>query len=650
MIPTEPIAATDAELRDLLVSADIPVLCMVLVHLTGDRRWIDAPFQPKRDISFFADESGGMPDAVQAEVREEAFQQLAALRDGAPLAAALPSEELLAEMMSVCVAEQVGGEYVRMMLEEMGLADRDELWQRETPPVPPEGFRVLIVGAGMSGICLGWKLGQAGIPYTIVEKNERLGGTWWENTYPEVGCDVPNHFYSFSKRPNLDWSGYFSKGQEILSYLEQCAAEFGVLPHVRCGAEATTVTWDEQKASWTAELQLADGSTDTVTASVVVSAVGQLNRPKLPDIDGLDSFAGPVFHTARWRHDVSLEGKRVAVIGTGASAMQLLRTTADIADRVVIFQRSPQWAIPARDYHRRVSPDKRWLFQHVPFYLGWYRFTLAWRFGDHLLPSVEIDPAWAHPERSVSARNDRHREYLTEFIRSEIGENHPDLLAKAIPGYPPYGKRILVDNHWFRTLTRTNVDLVTDRIERVTSTGVLLETGEEFPVDVIVLATGFEASKLVWPLEVRGRGGVTLRDLWGDDDAQAYLGITVPGFPNLFCMYGPNTNLGHGGSIIFVAECQARYVMACLTMLLERGLPSLEVRREVFDDYIRRLDEAHARLIWSHTGMDTWYRNKHGRVVSILPWRLIDYWELTRDVDPGDFVESASRAPAALQR
>ena len=502
MLTTDPITATDAEIRAHLVEADIPVLCMVLVHLTGERRWIEPPFLPKRDISFFADESGGMPVEVGDEVREAAFRELVRLRDGGSLPAELPSVALLSEMMSVCVAEQIGEEYVRMMLEEMGIADRDEPWQPQRDRVVPDGFSVLIVGAGMSGICLGWKLGQAGIPYRIVEKNEHLGGTWWENTYPEAGCDVPNHFYSFSKRPNPDWTGYFSKSEEINAYLEQCAGEFGVLPHIRYGAEAVEVAWDEAAAAWTATLRLADGSTDTETASVVISAVGQLNRPKLPDIAGLDAYAGPMFHTARWDHSVSLEGKRVAVIGTGASAMQLLRTTAETAAHTTVFQRSAQWAVPVRDYHREVSASKRWLIHHVPFYLGWYRFTLAWRFGDHLLPSVTIDPEWAHPERSVSQRNDRHREYLAEYIESEIGDR-PELLAKAMPSYPPYGKRILMDNHWFRTLTRDDVDLVTDPIERITEKGVLLQSGQELEFNVIVLASGFETTKMVWPC--RGR-------------------------------------------------------------------------------------------------------------------------------------------------
>ena len=637
------ITADDAEIRAALAVADVPVLLMVLVHLTGERRWIEAPFQPRRDMSFFADESGGLPDEVQAEVRDAAFRALVALREGAGVPEGLPDTAQLAEMMSVCVAERLADEYVPMMLEEMALSPRDATWARAVPPVPPPGFRVLIIGAGVSGLYLAAKLEKAGIPYVIVEKNDDIGGTWLENTYPEAGCDVPNHFYSYSDRPNPNWTGYFSKGPEILAYLRDCATEFGVLPYVRLGAEVTLAEYDEVASEWTVHLRLADGSTDTMSATVVVSAVGQLNRPKLPNIPGIDDFAGPIFHTARWRHDVDLAGKRVAVVGTGASAMQLVRTTAEVAGHLTVFQRSAQWAIPSRDYHREVSTEQQWLLRFVPFYAAWYRFTLAWRFGDHLLPSVRIDPAWEHAERSVSARNDKHRVYLTNYIKSELGDRL-DLLEKVLPDYPPYGKRILVDNEWFRTMMRDDVELVTDPIERITATGIRLRSGEELPFDVIVLASGFETSKLLWPMEVRGRGGETLRDLWGDDDARAYLGITVPGFPNLFCLYGPNTNLGHGGSIIFVAECQVRYVMACLTEMLEGGIGELEVREEVWADYIERLDAAHDELIWSHRGMDTWYRNAHGRVVSILPWRLVDYWQLTREPDLGDFAATPAGA------
>ena len=636
MATVEQIPVTRDDVDAALADADMPVLLMVLVHLTGERKWIEEPFLPKRDIAFFADESGGLSDDAQQEVRDAASQAVLAFHEGRLDIPAEPPEALYNEMMSVCVGEEVPEEYLLMLLEEMGLRSRDPEWSKQPDPSELAGLSVLIVGAGVCGICVAAKLEAAGVDYRIVEKNDRLGGTWYENRYPEVAVDVPNHFYSFSFRPNPDWSEYFSDAEEIEAYLESCAEEFGIVERIRFDTEVTRASWDSERNEWRVELELADGSIETTTANVLVSAVGQLNRPKIPAIKGLDSFDGPLFHTAGWDHSVSLEGKRVAVVGTGASAMQLVRTTADAAERLFIFQRSPQWAIPNPDYHRSVSEAKHWLISHVPFYGRWYRFTLAWRFGDHLHPSIQRDPDWPHPERAVSKRNDRHRQFLTDHIVNELGER-TDLLEKVLPDYPPYGKRILIDNDWFKTMTRDDVELITSAVAEVTPSGVVTADGEEFDVDVIVLATGFEATRLLWPMEAVGRDGKTVREVWGDDDARAYLGLTVPAFPNLFCMYGPNTNLGHGGSIIFIAECQTRYLVGCLMRMIEGGIAALECKPEVYDDYNERLDEAHGRMIWTHPGMDTWYRNKYGRVVSIMPWRLVDYWNMTLAPDLDDF-------------
>jgi 4-hydroxyacetophenone monooxygenase len=636
MATVEQIVTGREEVEATLADADVPVLLMVLVHLTGERRWLEEPFLPKRDIAFFADESGGLAEEAQAEVRQAACDAIVAFHAGALEPPATPSEDLYATMMSVCVGEEVPAEYVPMMLEEMGLRERDPSWTRQPPADALGDFRVLIVGAGVSGICAAAKLEGAGIKYEIVEKNERIGGTWHENTYPEAGVDVPNHFYSFSFRPNPDWTSYFSKGEEIETYLEDSAAAFGVLDRIQLGREVVRASYDEGRAEWDVELRLSDGSRETTTCNVLVSAVGQLNRPKLPAIKGLDSFEGPAFHTAQWDHDVELEGKRVAVIGTGASAMQLARSTADKAEQLLIFQRSPQWAIPNRDYHRSVTPTKQWLLRHVPFYGRWYRFSLAWRFGDHLHPTIQRDPEWPHPERAVSKRNDRHRQFLTDYIVSELGDR-TDLLDKVLPDYPPYGKRVLVDNEWFKTVGRDDVELITSAVAEVTSTSVIAEDGTEHEVDVIILATGFEVTRLLWPMELVGRDGRTVREVWGDDDARAYLGMTVPGFPNLFCLYGPNTNLGHGGSIIFIAECQTRYLLGCLMGMLEDGIAAIECKQDAYDAYNEGLDEAHANMIWTHPGMDTWYRNKYGRVVSIMPWRLVDYWKMTESPTLDDY-------------
>ena len=624
------------ELVVLLKAADIPVLLMVLVHLTGDKRWIEAPYLPARDLAFFPDESGGLSDSIQGEIRSAACEALVAYYDGALDVSPEPSDQVFARMMSVCVGEPFPPEYLTMVLEEMGFRDRDPPWSHKPSSAAVEGFKVLVIGAGMSGLCAAIKLRKANIPFTVVEKNPRVGGTWYENRYPGVGCDVPNHFYSYSFRPNMDWTEYFSSGEEIEEYFQTCSREYDILDRIQFRTEAIKAEFDRDTSLWRVTLRGDNGDIITEFANIVVFAAGQLNRPKYPDIEGLRSFAGLCFHTARWPENLSLRGKRVVVVGTGASAMQLAPTVANQAERITIFQRSAQWTIPTRDYHRIVSEEKKWLLNHVPFYGGWYRFSLIWRYSDRLLASVRRDPAWPHPQRSLNARNDRHRQILTDYIQEELSER-TDLLDKALPKYPPYGKRILVDNGWFRTLKRDNVEIITDSISRITIDSVVTRTGAEYPADVIVFATGFQAAQALGAVEVGVKGGRSLNDVWGDDNPKAYLGMTVPGFPNLFFLYGPNTNLGHGGSIIFVAECQVRYVLAFVKRMLEEKIREIECRQDAHDEYNKRVDEEHSNLIWTHPGMNSWYRNKAGRIFSVMPWRLVDYWQFTREPNFDDF-------------
>jgi 4-hydroxyacetophenone monooxygenase len=627
------------ELQTALKDADLPILLMVLMQLTGDRRWIEPPFRPVRDSSVFADESGGLPPEVQEEVRAAALEILAPLGPDAP--AGELGEASLAEMMSTCVGEPVGAEYVRPLLEEMGFAPVPE-----PEPVDPGGFRAIVIGAGFSGVCAAIKLQAAGIPYVVLEKNPNVGGAWWENTYPEAGVDTPNHFYSFSFAPKRDWTHYFSKQPDILAYLEECVERFGVADHIRLGTTVESARWDADRQEWDVDVVPEDGGRETLSANAVITGLGQLNQPKMPAIDGIDDFAGELFHTARWPADLELAGKRVAIVGTGASAMQVARTVAAEAESLTIFQRSPQWVVPNADYHRTVSDAKLWLLQHVPLYAAWYRFTLFWRYADGLHPHIEVDETWPHQDRSINARNDRHRIFLANHIESEL-EGRPDLLAKALPGYPPYGKRMLMDNDWFKTLRRDDVHLVTDAVARIVPEGVELEDGRIHEVDVVIMATGFEATRMLWPVDFTGADGRSIHEFWDRDDARAHLGITVPNYPNLFLLLGPNTGLGHGGSALFHVETQVRYAVACLTRMVREGIGSLEPRVAAYDDYNAHVDAAHERMVFAHRGMRNWYKNDRGRVVTLSPWRLVDYWSMTRDPDPDDFVAVPARAGAA---
>jgi 4-hydroxyacetophenone monooxygenase len=627
--------ASDTELRAALEEANLPTLLMVLAHLTGDDKWLEDPYRPGRPKGVGDHDSGGFPEMLQRSIRADAFEIIRAWREGRLAPAEHPSPQKLTHMLEVSLGMSLPEGYGGMLAEELGLASRDV--EIADPPSTEQVF-VLVIGSGFSGLLAAMKLQQAGIAYTLVEKNARVGGTWFENTYPGCGVDTPTHLYSLSFAQRADWSRYFAKRDELSAYLQRVADEAGVEENIRFETEVTSAAWNADDQRWHVEVRTADGGSETLTASVIISGVGFLNRPAFPKIEGLETFEGPTMHTAEWRDDVELEGKRVAVIGTGASAMQLVPNIAGVAERLMVFQRSPQWGMPHPNYMRPVTPATRLLMEEVPYYLGWYRLRQVWNFGDRLHQNVQWDPDWPHADRSISELNDRHREFLTEYIRSELGDRAEELLPKCVPTYPPYGKRPLLDNGWFRTMARDDVDLVTDDVAEIRADRVVTVTGEEFPADVIVLATGFQALRVLAPMEIRGRSGRTLREIWGEDDARAYLGISIPDFPNFFCLLGPNTFAGHGGSGVLSIELELRYVMELLAKMLDRGLASVECRHDVHDDYNARLDEALSHTIWAHPGMTTYYRNSKGRIVVPMPWTNVEYWHMTRDPDLDDYL------------
>jgi 4-hydroxyacetophenone monooxygenase len=380
----------------------------------------------------------------------------------------------------------------------------------------------------------------------------------------------------------------------------------------------------------------ADITTQAITGNVVISAVGQLNRPSIPPIAGLPLFHGPVFHTARWDRTVDLRGKRVAMIGTGASAVQAGPSIAPDVARLLVFQRTPHWLMNNPNYHKEVSAGNKWAIERIPYFGKWLRFQLFWAGSDGFHASLQMDPDWPMPDNSLNEANYKMRELIIDYVRKELDDDK-ELLAKVIPAYPPYGKRMLRDNYWYRMLKRPNVELVTGSISYITEDSIVMEDGTVHQVDVIIMATGFQASKMLWPMDIRGRNGRTIRGIWGDDDPRAYLGITVPGFPNLFLTYGPNTNLAHGGSIIFHTECQVRYITQAVREMIENGYTTLEVRTDVHDGYNKLVDEKCRNMVWAHPGVTSWYKNRHNRVTVTSPWRLLDYWKLTQHFVPEEF-------------
>jgi 4-hydroxyacetophenone monooxygenase len=627
-------AGDDAALDEALALADPATLLMVLVQLSGDRSWLAAARPHIRGPMNYQE---FMPQELRAAIRK-------ALRDlltgkSRSLATEI-DDDLLREMMSVAAGEPVPDAYVPMMREDLTqstLAARSLKWRRPPSAKILESCPVAIIGAGMSGLATAIQLQQAGIPFTIFEKNPTVGGTWYENTYPGCGVDTPNHFYSFAFEPNHDWSHYFAKRDELWAYFERVADKYELRPHIRFDTEVTAAIFDGGRAIWRLSIRTADGLSREVEARVVISAVGVLNRPKLPDIPGWETFAGSAFHTAQWPADFDWRNKRVAMIGTGASGHQVGPSIAPDVAHLTIFQRSPHWVVANPNYHLGVSDGKKWALANIPHYLRWYRFQLFWGFADGLHAALQVDPDWPHPQRSLNAVNERHRLFMERHIRSEL-QDRPDLLEKVIPPYPPYGKRILIDNHWHQMLRRPNVELVTEAIDEIVPQGIRTKDGTMWLADALVFATGFHVSKMLWPMHIIGRDGRDLRDVWGADDARAYLGMAVPGFPNFFILLGPNTGLAHGGNQIFMTECQVRYIMQALRELLESDARTIECRQEVHDRYNEEVDRLHGNMVWTHKSVSNWYRNPQGRVFAVSPWRLVEYWAMTSAFDRQDYV------------
>jgi len=628
-------SADDATIRAALDQAEVHALLPALAAALGDPSLVPDRLRP--DLTDLLDPNAGLTPEQLADARELAFGAVARLRAGEGHGVRALDADALRPLFAFVSAGAPAEGYLDLLREELALGeDRRAPDWRCDEVAHDRRFRVAVIGAGMSGLVAAHRLRQAGLDVVVVEKNDDVGGTWFENSYPGCRVDVANLFYSYSFAQKADWPEHFSSQEVLLDYFRSVADACGLRPLIRFGTEVTAVELDESTMTWILSVTDPDGRDDTIGADAVVSAVGQLNRPNLPDIPGVERFEGPAFHSARWDHDVDLTGLRVAVIGTGASAAQFIPPVAEQAAELTIFQRTPAWFLPTPDYHDAVSPEVAWLLREVPGYANWLRFWIFWRNVEGLMPAATVDPDWSGHPASVGAVNDLVRQLLTDYLEAEFAEA-PELLQRIVPDYPPFAKRFIRDNGiWARTLQRDDVHLVTDRIEEITAKGVRTVDGVEHQVDAIVYGTGFTASDFLMPMRVVGRDGVDLHERWGGD-ARAHLGITLPGFPNLFLLYGPNTNIVVNGSITYFSECEVRYVVACIRRLLDTGARALEVRGEAHDASNARVDAANLRMAWGVSTVNTWYRNVTGRTAQNWPFTLLDYWQRTREPDPTEY-------------
>jgi cation diffusion facilitator CzcD-associated flavoprotein CzcO len=473
---------------------------------------------------------------------------------------------------------------------------------------------VAIIGAGFGGIAVAAALRAAGFgEVVLLDRADRVGGVWRDNQYPGCACDVPAPLYSYSFAPNPDWSRRFPPHSEILAYLRRCVADLGLTGNLRLNTEVTEARWDDTERCW--RLRTATG--DEIVADVLVPAVGQLSRPIVPDLPGADRFRGPALHTARWDPRLRIDGRRVAVIGTGASAIQLVPAIAGRAERVIVFQRSAPWTLPKPD--RRYGRLRRAAYRRMPALMRPAR-ALTWAMTVYTGAALLGNRAAAATLRAAS-RAQR---------RWQVGDAR--LRARVTPDEPMGCKRVLFTSAWLPALARPDVDLVTEKIVEVTPDGIRTADGAEHRCDILVYGTGFAATQFLVPMRVLGRDGTRLDEVWRDG-AHAYLGMTVPGFPNMFLVYGPNTNTGNT-SVVYFHEAQARYIAAAVARLAAGSAP-LEVRPEVAAGYDAELQGRLATSVW--TACRSWYRTAGGRIVTNWPGTAGEYRRRTARLNPADF-------------
>jgi 4-hydroxyacetophenone monooxygenase len=635
-----------ADFEAALQATHLPTLAVCVAQAAGD----DSLLGGERPVyDFFGDGMGGFSDAFQARIRAEADRVLWPIMAGTAPPAPAPGPERISRMIDWIAGGDVPATYLPLLEEELALDGRDRRAPAQLPEAArhdaagrPRAMTAIVIGAGMSGLLAAHRLRQAGVVVTILEANQDVGGTWLLNRYPGVRVDTPNHLYSYSFEPNHDWPDFYSQGDVLLAYFQRFADRHGLRAVTRFGTKVSEARWDGARAGW--RLTTSAGPFE---ADLLVSAVGQLNEPSYPDIQGRHTFRGAAFHSARWDPTVDLAGKRVAVIGTGASAFQFVPEIAPRVAHLDVFQRTPPWLGPTDNYHERVPVAFQWAVEHVPGYDKWYRFWLFWMLTDGILPAVRAEEGWNGPEGTIGPENAELRAALVERIRAQV-EGRPDLLPHVVPGYPLGGKRSLRDNGvWLAALQRPNVELLTAPIARIEPDAIVLEDGTRRHADVLIFGTGFKASDFLHGLSIIGEGGVDLHARWGGD-ARAYLGLTVPDFPNFFMVYGPNTNIVVNGSIIFLSECGVNYIVECARLLAETGAASMQVKRAVHDAFNVKVDAGNARMAWGQPGVSSWYKNAYGRVSQNWPFALVDYWQATRRPNPDDYILTPpARAEAA---
>jgi len=654
----QPSVVEERELREHLERAEGLHLLLSAVHVTRDLSLLDrhaAKLSRPAIFSTFARGKAPAPrgtaeekeafDREEHQVRAELIELLCSVLTKREQQSYLGAEDFaaLSKMADVAAGSHIDEQFLAMCLEQAGF-EPDERTINPTK-VPPKTLNLAIIGAGMTGLDAAVKASDRGFEFEVFDMESGIGGLWWSQTYPGVAVDTPSALYSLSYDLNPEWSKFFPLGEEYQRYLIELAKKFELTDHLHFNSEITRMEWIDADQVWELTvLDTAEHTVSTVRAAAVVTGAGHLNRPKYPDVVDRESFAGASVHTARWR-DVDLEGKRVGVVGVGAAGIQVIAAIADSVEHLTVFQRQAHWVSPNRQGDGVVSDDVRWLRRHLPFYMQWERFLIFWIVCEMSYALNKIDPEWMkdHP-KSISPANDLAMQASLNYINGTFGEGS-ELARKLTPDFVFGGKRPVRDpgsvepGGYYYALMQPHVELVTDPLARVLKEGIATADGAVHELDVIIWATGMTLDFLS-TIEIVGRDGVHLSEVWADNNPRSYLGGTVPGFPNLFINDGPNTGVATGGGgHNFMTETVDHYIFEALQLVVEKEATSIEVTQQAHDEHNELIESLMEDLIWTYERRaDTYYRNQAGRIILPSPFSAQAFWNLCHTPDEAQFI------------
>lgn len=625
------LSATDAMIDDAVQYGDPMILRGLLYQLTGDE---DIPA-----MEVVTRTEGGFPmtclasDADASALMAKAATFLKAYRDQGAGDIGLGAPERLFDSMRLTAGEELPDSEREIWLEQTALNPWARGLNWEHPPSPEQlaKFKVAIIGAGLSGLNAAVQLKRAGIPYVVIEKNSEVGGTWYENQYPGARVDSPSRTYTHLFGADFTYPYAYCPADENLRYMRWVADNFAIRDNIFFNTEARSVIWDEAAQLW--DITAVDPTgTQTWRVNAVISCVGFLSRANMPEIPGMESFEGISCHTAQWPQGLDVSGKRIAVIGSGASGYQTVPVIAKTAGHTILFQRTPSWCFENPSYVSKLPSQLLWLERNFPYFVNFSRLRLSALYGpDTARILARRDPGYEDPHAG-SEPNKQSREARIGFIKRKLA-SRPELIDKMIPAAPPFSSRpIAIDSEdsIFDALTRDNVTLVSDPIEQITPGGIVAGN-VDYPLDMIVYATGFKAQDFLWPMDVRGRGGVRIEDLWVKDGARAYIGSMLPGFPNFFMSYGPNTNNYGGFQIIDILEIEIRFALECIAGLIVQDKSTVEVTTDAYWRYNDELDREEGLMFYMDPRVRNYYRNSHGRSAVNLPIDFRRMWRWLRN-------------------